>query len=188
MARPKEFDKDEALAAAVNVFRKHGFAGASTAMLTQAMRIGKQSLYDTFGDKWRLYCSSLERYVAMDTLAHLDALRGGSSAIEGLRRMVERVTTEAPQPCLAIGSISEFGREHEDLTKIHDAASRRLRKAMVAKIEEAQAKGDIASDLDPEQVAAFLLANMAAIRLAARGGAGDAELRALGQLALHALR
>ena len=52
MARNKEFDRDDALDAAIGVFREHGFEGTSTDMLVRAMKIGRQSLYYTFGDKW----------------------------------------------------------------------------------------------------------------------------------------
>ena len=62
MARIKEFDRDKALDAAVGVFREHGFEGTSTEMLVRAMKIGRQSLYDTFGDKWRLYRTAVRRY------------------------------------------------------------------------------------------------------------------------------
>ncbi|MEJ0024686.1 MAG: TetR/AcrR family transcriptional regulator [Rhizomicrobium sp.] len=188
MARPKEFDRDEALAAAIGVFGAHGFAGTSADMLTDAMKIGRQSLYDTFGDKWQLYCSAVERYGVAEMQAHLAALRSGATAIEALRRMIGRVVAAARKPCLGVGSIGEFGDGRKDLAKTRDAAGRALRAAVIAKVREAQADGDVAADLDPKQAAGFLLANVAAIRLAARGGAGDAELRALGRLALRALR
>ena len=58
MARPKEFDTDVALDAAVGVFGEHGFEGSSSAMLVEAMGIGRQSLYDTFGDYHWLYVAS----------------------------------------------------------------------------------------------------------------------------------
>src|ERR1700752_1271448 len=55
MARAKEFDRAAALDPAIAVFASHGFAGASTEMLLQAMRISRQSMYDTFGDKHALF-------------------------------------------------------------------------------------------------------------------------------------
>ena len=50
MARPKEFDRDVALRRAITVFWKKGFARTSAEDLVAAMGIGKQSLYDTFGE------------------------------------------------------------------------------------------------------------------------------------------
>jgi TetR/AcrR family transcriptional regulator, transcriptional repressor for nem operon len=94
-------------------------------------------------------------------------------------------------PCLGIGSISEFGSEGEgttDLNPIRDAAGSALRGALVAKVREAQAAGDLSVDLDANHGAGFLMANIASIRLAARSGASDAELRALARLSLQALK
>jgi AcrR family transcriptional regulator len=191
MARPKLFDPDEALDAAVGVFREHGYAGASAEMLTGAMRIGKQSLYDTFGGKWSLYCSALQRYATAETGAHLQALKGGTSALAGLERMFKRVVAEARMPCLGIGSISEFGSDGEgtaDLNPIREVAGSALREALVAKVRDAQVEGDLPADLDVNHGAGFLMANIAAIRLAARSGASDAELRALAKFSLQALK
>jgi TetR/AcrR family transcriptional repressor of nem operon len=64
MARPREFDTDAALDGAIGVFREHGFEGSSAQMLVDAMGIGRQSLYATFGDKWQLYRSAERRLAA----------------------------------------------------------------------------------------------------------------------------
>ena len=46
----------------MSVFWLKGYAATSTDDLLQAMKIGRQSMYDTFGDKRRLYVEALERY------------------------------------------------------------------------------------------------------------------------------
>lgn len=188
MARPKEFDEEQALDVAIGVFREHGFEGTSAGMLVQAMGIGRQSLYDTFGDKWQLYCAALRRYVMTEAQAHTAALRGSTRAIDGLRAMLDRLIGDARNACLGVGSVCEFGRTRPELAKIHDAAGRMHRVAIAGRIREAQADGDVAPDLDPEQAADFLIANFAGIRVAARGGADLATLQGLGALALRALR
>ena len=73
MARPREFDADTALDGAIGVFREHGFEGASAEMLVKAMGIGRQSLYDTFGDKWQLYRAAVRRYGMGECSAHIEA-------------------------------------------------------------------------------------------------------------------
>ena len=95
MARPKEFEKDAALDAATRVFRERGFAGSSAADLTRAMGIGRQSLYDTFGDKAQLYRAALARYTAQETEAHLAALSTGPRAVDGLEILLARVRAKA---------------------------------------------------------------------------------------------
>jgi TetR/AcrR family transcriptional repressor of nem operon len=188
MARPKEFDRRQALDAAVSVFREHGFEGSSASMLVDAMKIGRQSVYDTFGDKWQLYLASVQHYASAETGAHIAALRSAPRAIDGIRAMIERVIAEAREPCLGVGSICEFGESREDLSRVHAAAGRTLRAAIILRLREAQAQQDVAPEFDPEELAGFLIVNIAGIRIAARGGADDGHLRALGALALRALR
>ena len=187
MARPKEFDKGEALDAAIHVFCEHGFAGTSATMLTSAMKIGRQSLYDTFEDKWELYCAALQRYAETETQAHIAALRSGPKAIDGIRKMIDRVVRNAHQPCLGVGSISEFGDKDERVNAIRAASGKQLSAALIEAIHTAQQDGDMVADAEARHMAAFLWASISALRLAARGGSREAELRALGQLAMRAL-
>ena len=188
MARPREFDADAALDGAIGVFREHGFEGSSAQMLVDAMGIGRQSLYATFGDKWQLYCSAVRRYGMGECAAHFEALRSGVHAIGGIDAMLRRVVETADQPCLGIGSIYEFGASRPDLMEISAPLARALRAAIVGRVRDAQREGDVATGLDPEAIAEFLIANIAGIRVAGRGGADHATLTGLADMALRALR
>lgn len=188
MARPREFDADAALDSAIGVFREHGFEGSSAQMLVDAMGIGRQSLYDTFGDKWQLYRSAVRRYGMGECAAHFDALRSGARAIDGIAAMLRRVAETAGQPCLGVASICEFGASRPDLAEINGALAMPLRAAIAARVRDAQREGDAAPDLDAEAIADFLTANIAGIRIAGRGGADRATLDGLAATALRALR
>jgi TetR/AcrR family transcriptional regulator, transcriptional repressor for nem operon len=188
MARPREFDQETALDAAIAAFRERGFAGTSAEMLVQALGIGRQSLYDTFGDKWQLYLAAVRRYTTLETRAHLAALGSGARAMDGLQAMLDRVADNAATACLGVASICEFGASRADLADINEAAGRPLLAALAKRIRAAQAEGDIASDVEPKEAAEFLIASIAGIRVAARGGAKGKRLHALGSLALRALR
>jgi AcrR family transcriptional regulator len=188
MARTREFDADAALDAAIGVFREHGFEGSSAQMLVDAMGIGRQSLYGTFGDKWQLYRSAVRRYGMGECAAHLDALRSGPRAIDGIDAMLRRVVETAGQPCLGVSSICEFGASRPDLTEINDALGVGLRAAVAGRIRDAQCEGDVAVSIDPEAIVEFLIANISGIRVAGRGGAGPATLTRLADMALRAIR
>jgi TetR/AcrR family transcriptional regulator, transcriptional repressor for nem operon len=174
MARPREFDTDAALDGAIAVFREHGFEGTSAQMLVDAMGIGRQSLYAAFGDKWQLYCSA--------------ALRSGPRAIDGIHAMLRRVVETADQPCLGVSSIYEFGASRPDLKEINALLARSLRGSIAARVRDAQREGDVATGLHPDAIAEFLIANIAGIRVAGRGGADRATLTSLVDMALRALR
>ncbi len=188
MARNKEFDKDKAVSAAIDVFREHGFEGTSTEMLVRAMKIGRQSLYDTFGDKWALYQSAVERYSSEETEAHVAMLRSKQRAVDGITAMIERVVERAQIACLGVNSICEFGQSRPELNALHHASDNRLRKAAAECIKQAQAESDVEKSLSAEAVAGFLIASIAGIRIAARGGATHKDLESLGRLAIRAIR
>jgi AcrR family transcriptional regulator len=188
MARPKEFDEDQALDAATGVFREHGFEGTSAGMLVEAMGIGRQSLYDTFGDKWQLYQSALRRYTIAETGSHIAMLRSEPRAIDGIKAMVDRVVAGAHDACLGVGSVCEFGRSRPELVTITTAADRAMRPVVVETVRRAQAEGDVSPDLNPDTIADFVIASFAGVRITARGGADDAQLRALGDMMMRALR
>ncbi|GLS44216.1 TetR/AcrR family transcriptional regulator [Methylobacterium brachythecii] len=188
MARPKAFDTEIALDAAMGVFREHGYEGTSAEMLLDAMKIGRQSLYDTFGDKWRLYQATLRRYCQLEGHGHVAALRGEARAFDGVRAMIDRVVADARPPCLGVSSACEFGQTKPELDAIKVAADHVLRTAMIVRIEEAQSDGDVSSDLQADEIVDFLYASFAGIRIAARSGADKQRLEALGRTALRALK
>ena len=72
MARHKEFDRDETLQKAMEVFWSRGYEAASIEDLVKHMGINRQSLYDTFGDKHRLYLLALDRYREVEGRRMLD--------------------------------------------------------------------------------------------------------------------
>jgi AcrR family transcriptional regulator len=188
MGRPKEFDVDTAVEAAVDVFREHGFEGTSAQMLVDAMGIGRQSLYDTFGDKWGIYRAAVERYSRNEVRTHAELLTSRERAIDGIRAMLDRVVAEASRPCLGLSSTVEFGCTRPELVKLRAVPGEALGKAVKQALARAQEQGDVAADLDLDELATFVVATIASIRLAARGGAGPTQVAALVDLALRALR
>jgi TetR/AcrR family transcriptional regulator, transcriptional repressor for nem operon len=188
MARPREFNAEQALDAAISVFREHGYEGSSAQMLVDAMGIGRQSLYAAFGDKWNLYRSAVRRYGMGECAAHFETIRGGACAIEGIGAVLRRVVETADTPCLGISSVNEFGASQPDLSEINAVLARSLRIVITSRVRDGQREGDIAAGLDPDAITEFLIANIAGIRVAARGGADRATLTNLADMALRALR
>lgn len=189
MARPKAFDDNQALDAAIALFCERGYEGASTEMLVKALGVGRQSLYNSFGDKWQLYCAALDRYCTKECAAHIAQLNSTPRAIDGIRAMVRRlVVGEAKIDCLATNSISEFGERKSDLAKIRENGDRVLRPAIIERVIAAQADGDLCPDLNPNGVVDFIYSSFSGIRIAARGGLPEARLRELGEMIMRCLR
>ncbi len=79
MARPREFDLDEALDRAMNVFWTKGYEGASLQDLLDAMNIARGSLYKAFQDKHSVYLAALDRYDRTEIQRAVDVLRDRSA-------------------------------------------------------------------------------------------------------------
>jgi len=188
MARPKEFDVDSAVAAAVAIFREHGFEGTSAQMLVNAMGIGRQSLYDTFGDKWGIYRAALSHYCQNETRAHRDMLVSCDRAIDGICAMLDRVVEEASQGCLGLGSTVEFGCSKPDLVEIRSASGSYLKQAVTEALVKAKAQGDVSPELELEHLATFLLSAISSMRIAARSGASREDVAAIAELTMRALK
>src|ERR1700692_14530 len=124
MARPKEFDREMALKRAISVFGDHGYEGSSTDMLLRAMGIGRQSLYDTFGDKRQLYLEALQHYIADSVSEQIRALNTAPTAIAGIEAALEVLVAKAvAEPglgCMGVGATCEFGRSDKEISTLID--------------------------------------------------------------------
>jgi AcrR family transcriptional regulator len=192
MARPKEFERETALQEAIGVFCDHGYEGTSTEALLRAMGISRQSMYDTFGDKRRLYLAALQSYVA-DSVAHqIRTLNTTSSPLKGLEAalhaLASKAAAEAAPGCMGIGAICEFGRSDQEVAALSDTAGKTLLSALERRVAEGKAAGEIGAAVETRAAAQFLAATFTGIRVAARGGASHATLRNIAAMALRSLK
>lgn len=191
MARPKAFDRDEALQRATAVFRAKGFAGASTEDLTQAMGIGRQSLYDTFGDKKRLYLEALERYNLRQVGGHMATLRSGLPAPEAIAALLMAFATapveERRLGCFGVNSVCEFGVADAAVAQARKASGATLQAELERLIDEGRAKGQLDPDLDTAAAAAFINVTLAGMKVQARGGASAESLQRVAAFAVARL-
>jgi TetR/AcrR family transcriptional repressor of nem operon len=134
MARPREFDQDSALRKAIRPFSQQGFAATSTDDLMRAMDVGRQSMYDTFGDKRALFLKALEIYVTESVhviRAELEKPGSALSAIQNaLVTFAERSDLSSAEGCMGLNAISEFGQRDPEVTRITRNAARVQRRAL----------------------------------------------------------
>jgi TetR/AcrR family transcriptional repressor of nem operon len=85
MGRPRAFDEDEAVRAAVDLFGRRAYDGVSVDDLVSHLGVHRNSLYKTFGSKRGLYLIALRRHLADDVRPLLDALGDVPDAEAALR-------------------------------------------------------------------------------------------------------
>ena len=186
--RPREFCVDQALAAALRVFWKRGYEGASMAELTGEMGITKPSLYAAFGNKEALFKKALDLY-EREKLAYVgEALEAPTArgVAERLMRgaLAMQSSTCDPKGCLnVIGSLA-CSMEAESIKA--DVIARRASSeaALIARFERAKAEGDLPEGLEAAALARYLLAVIQGLSVQAGAGASCASLRSVVETAL----
>jgi TetR/AcrR family transcriptional regulator, transcriptional repressor for nem operon len=192
MPRPKEFDREVAVERAMSVFWSKGYAATSTDDLLEAMKIGRQSMYDTFGDKRRLYVEALRRYQLESVAGHIKRLRSMASPLAGIEALVvgvissDRTTRE--KGCMGVGAICEFGNADAELAQLRVKSGGMLRKALAERLQDAQAAGEIGETVDLERAARFVETTMFGLQVAARAGESTRSLRDMAAFAIAGLR
>src|SRR5437868_5714416 len=97
MARSKDFDEQEVLSKAVNLFWLKGYNGTSMQDLVDGLGISRSSLYDTYGDKHSLYLKALEsyQYAGNDQMCHI--INSAPNAKEAIRSLLQFIANNLTQ-------------------------------------------------------------------------------------------
>jgi len=187
MARPKEFDMERALHGAISAFSQKGFAATSTDDLMRAMEVGRQSMYDTFGDKRALFLKALEAYVSESIRAINVELQSPGSPLAAIRSALvhfsERKDLSGTDGCMGINAICEFGTRDEDVTRITRRAANAQHRTLMDTLRRAQMEGELDTRTDIESLADFFESTLAGIRIAAKAGKTRPALRRIAEVA-----
>jgi AcrR family transcriptional regulator len=190
MGRPREFDVEQALDRALEVFWRQGYEGASIAELTAAMGINPPSLYAAFGNKAELFCKALNRYVEQRTKYWDEAfdVPTARGMVEHLLRQCANFVTDKCNPpgCMFVRSTVSCG-DAEDVIQRELAARRRAGEVKLReRLEQAKKDGEMPSDLEPADYARYILTMLEGMSVRAAGGATRKELYKIVDLALRA--
>jgi len=189
VGRPREFDADEALERAMEVFWKKGYEGASLPELTKAMGINRPSLYAAFGNKESLFRKVMDRYAsgpAAEVQKSLDAPSCRAVAEQFLRGGVELVTKpRGPRGCLLMQCVPSGAEEAESLKL--EMINRRLRvqKLLEERFQRGIDEGDLSTEINAGDLARYLTAVQQGIAVQASSGVGRKELTRVVDLVMN---
>jgi TetR/AcrR family transcriptional regulator, transcriptional repressor for nem operon len=191
MARPKAFNEDDALAAAMEVFWRTGYERASLDVLLEAMGISKQSLYDTFGDKRALYLRALAHY-REQTLASMRALfASAGSTREGFSRLLLGLSAESDEQhargCLLLSANLERETGDAVIAELLRENQAAVEKIFADAIARGQARKELSKTLDPQSLARFFGVTIQGMRAMARLKSDRRALRQVARVALATL-
>ncbi|EPC8418367.1 TetR/AcrR family transcriptional regulator [Bacillus wiedmannii] len=127
MARTREFDEDQVLDAAMQLFWEKGYEATSLSDLTSRMGIQRPSIYSTFGDKKELFEAALRRYTMSRASDIRNRLQSHSSVKEAFSIFFADVVNEEyagdlSKGCFCINTMVELAphdERFEILTREH---------------------------------------------------------------------
>ncbi|AWB85473.1 TetR/AcrR family transcriptional regulator [Mycetocola zhujimingii] len=187
--RPREFELDAALDAAIEVFWRQGYEGTTLDDLTRAIGINRPSLYAAFGNKEETFRRAVARYAKVD-MAYIDAALDKPTARAVAEHYVHSNVLAITDPSKPPGCLSIQGglagsstdqRVVDFLNSTRAAGEARFAERFARAIRE----GDLSDAEDPAELAKFLNTVTSGLAVQAAGGA---ERPALARVAERALR
>lgn len=191
--RPKEFDRDQALQLAVELFWEKGYQATSLDDLLDRMNIGRQSLYDTFGDKQSLFCEAIDRYHTTVAGQLSEILQAEGSPCGNLRNLLEAVVNKFGdgqcRGCMVVNASIEFaGTDPENpIMKALKRTFNSLEKQIKKTLKNGVIAGELPNDFDVSRWATFLTASFQGMLVMAKTGGSRAALRRVADTALSVL-
>jgi TetR/AcrR family transcriptional repressor for divergent bdcA len=190
--RPREFDREKAIDAAMTLFWLQGYEPTSLNQLKECMGdISPASFYAAFGSKEALFREVLQRYLQThgQALASLwDTALPPREAVERAFRRSARMQTERTHPtgCLTVLGASNCSPENADVQELLATERARNRNGIKACLERAIASGELSASTDVDALAttfdSFLLGMACEARDGAKAKKLDAAITALLQL------
>ena len=181
--RPRGFDRDQALEAALRLFWSRGYEATSISDLTAAMGITPPSLYGAFGDKKQLFLEAVDRYQAKAGRFAFAALTEEPTAERSIRRLmldtVDFFTSEDnPKGCLVVLGATNCATGSIDMFEALAGRRRLSAGAVMARIAAGQAAGELAEGADAEALADLVTGSLYGLAIKARDGEPRDRLKA----------
>lgn len=192
MPRPSEFDRDEVLHRAMEVFWCQGYEATGMPDLVEAMGIGRQSLYNAFESKRSLFLEALKVYQAERARSLQKVLASAASPLRGIETLLTSIATASgvarTRGCMSVNTAAEIGVKDDEVADILRRGAQQSKADLALAVGQAKAQGELPAELDEQAAAEFVLTVMRGLRLSAKAGAAVNETRNVVRMAMVALR
>lgn len=173
MSRHKQFDREDALQKAMEVFWSRGYEGASIQDLVGHMGINRQSIYDTFGDKHALYQQALERYRQVEGRRLVELLEQPGSVKTSLRQVFGDVVEKAlgdgeRRGCFMGNATSELAGRCKETASRTCSNMLTMEDAFYHALLRGKQQGEINEVRDPRAAARFFYCTLQGLVLMAK--------------------
>ncbi|MEN0040350.1 MAG: TetR/AcrR family transcriptional regulator [Pseudomonadota bacterium] len=177
MPRRPNYDRDDLIQRARDLFWRRGWAGTSMKDLEAELKLKPGSFYAAFGSKDALFKLALERYY-VDGTERLDRLAAEHGALKALQVFPVAVIENeaaASKACMLSKTLLELQAHGHELAQQADEKLQGMEEKFAALFAQAQARGEIAGTHDPKRLAAKYQSDLIGLRVSAERSATDAR-------------
>ena len=188
--RPREFDEERALTAAMNLFWTRGLSATSMDDLGEAMNMNRPSIYNAFGNKEAIYRRSLQLFCGQLDVGLRATLQSNADIETGLQKFYDTAIDlytggETNLGCLMMCTAPSEAINHPEVGADLRDLIERLDRAFEEVLEAAQTTRKI--DIDVKQGAKLMQATLQSLALRARAGENRRSLRKFARFAVSSL-
>lgn len=181
MARTKEFNEDKALDKAIEIFWHKGYNGTSAQDLVTHLGLSRSSLYDTFGDKQKLFVQSLKKYQKQSQDQIVDLFEKSENIKETLQDIFKQAVIESLEDritkgCFMVNSSVELAMHDQEIAKIVQNSAKTMEEIFTNAVQKGQDLGHISKKMGAKVLARFIFNNYSGIRVLARTGEKDKQV------------
>jgi TetR/AcrR family transcriptional repressor of nem operon len=192
MSRPKEFNPDDAIEKAMQVFWYKGYEATSMEDLLTAMDLSRGSLYDTFGDKRQLFLKVVDRYCTTFASSKFSLLDQPGPALPTLRRFIcDLIEGGLADPqrrgCLISNTVMELSPHEKEIAGRLRQALKMAEDAFLKVLTRAQKQGELHMGQDPRTLAQFLVTMMQGAVVMIKAGAPGDMVKQTAEVALSVM-
>lgn len=182
MGRNKEFEEDEVLKKAMELFWLQGYEKTSMSDLVEHMGIHRKSLYDTFGDKHSLYLKAIDCYSLNTSEALNYVISQAKTAREGIKNIFSLMidgTEEHPCGCFIVNAVTEMAMRDKEVDEKAEEALAQSERLMGELIRKGQKDGEFSCSLSADSLAEILHSTLLGVRVYARTSGSREKLHGL---------
>lgn len=192
MARPKNFDEQEVLTKAVDLFWSKGYHATSIQDVVENLCINRASLYDTYGDKRTLFIKALKHYQELQANGMIKAIENAVKVKDTIREIFDMAVrdileNESVRGCFMANATLELAKGDKEIARIVSINRQNIEDAFYQAILKGQKSGEISSTHQAQALASFMFNTYNGLQVIGKTGAERKTLEDIVKVSLSVL-
>jgi len=191
MGRQYEFNREETLTKAMQVFWHKGYKATSMNDLVKEMGIQPGSIYNAFGDKHSLFLAAIEHYGEVVTENTLKKLNTSGSPIENIKSFFNEIISKPMDKqckgCLIVNTVVELAPHDDESARIVKVILKKIEKAFYDCLKKAVESGEISKEKDIKALSRYLASSTHGLLVTGKSNASKEELKDIVKVVISTL-